>query len=200
MNNLVRRFTFGFASFSLLLASAEARAQQAVVVVAPPPPPPPVVVVLDRDVPHFRGGISVNGGGEFISNFSIGMVGIDGRLGVQINRIFGIYVQPSFAAGGGTIAGVSGATATLGATALADFTFANRFFVAAGGGAGILNNPFGPEIHFRVGGYPVMGWGEGHVVRKGLMLGVDAHFFFVTSAGQGLSVMQLMAGIGYEAY
>lgn len=200
MNNLAPRFVFVVSSLALLFVSAPALAQQVVVVAAPPPPPPQPVVVVERDVPHFRGGIAAIGGGEFISNFSIGMAGIDARLGVQINRIFGIYVQPSLAFGGGTIAGVSGATGTAGATVLADFTFANRFFVAAGGGAGILNNPFGPEIHFRVGGYPVMGWGEGHVVRKGLMLGLDAHFFFVTSAGQGLSVMQVMAGIGYEVY
>ena len=170
------------------------------VVVAPPPPPPPVVVAPVpppvKDGVRFRGGIALMGGGEFVSGFTAGLVGIDGRLGVQINKLVGVYIQPHVAFGAGTIGSISGATGTAAATAIVDFTFINRIFVGAGGGFGVVNNPYGPVAQIRFGGYPVIRVAENRPRRKGLMVGLDTRAYF-TQLGP---VVQVMAGVGYEAF
>lgn len=160
------------------------------------PPPPPE----RHDGVRFRGGIAAVGGAEFLDNFGIGMGGLEGRLGVQLDNLIGIYAQPYLAFGAGDIGGASGGTGTAGVSALVDFTFANRVFVGVGGGAGILNNPAGPELHIRAGAYPVMGYGENGYTRKGLMVGLESRVFFLSQGGTGLTVMQLFGTIGYEAF
>lgn len=160
---------------------------------APAAPPPPV---RPPDGVRFRGGISVGGGGEFVSGFTAGLGGLDGRLGVQINKLVGVYLQPHFSAGAGSIGNVSGATGTAAATVLADFTFIDRIFVGAGAGYGLVNNPHGAAIHFRFGGYPLMKFSEVAPRRKGLMVGADLRTYF-TQVGP---VVQFMAAVGYEAY
>ncbi len=84
----------------------------------------------------------------------------------------------------------------LSATAVADVTLMDHFFVGAGGGYGVLNNPNGPVVHFRLGGYPLMGKSDTGPRRKGLMLGADMRLFFVPNN----TGMQLMGAIGYEAF
>lgn len=156
--------------------------------------------VTASDGVRFRGAIAAAGGGEFVSDFAFGMGGLEGRVGVQINNLIGIYVQPSLSFGTGSYAGRTTFTGTAVMSALIDFTIADHFFVAAGGGVGILNNPIGPEIHLRVGGYPAVAIGEDGFSRQGLMLGVDARLFILESGGQTLPVMQLMGSIGYEVF
>ncbi|MBZ0116567.1 MAG: hypothetical protein K8H88_06225 [Sandaracinaceae bacterium] len=164
------------------------------------PPPPPQEPAEAPDGVRFRGGIAAAGGGEFVSDFVFGMGGVEGRAGVQLNNLIGIYLQPYLAFGYGSVGIVSGFTATAGASALIDFTFADRFFVGLGGGFGVLNNPVGPEIHVRVGGYPVMSVGGDGYSRQGLMLGVDARMFFLFSGSNVLPVAQIMGSIGYEVF
>jgi hypothetical protein len=166
------------------------------VAASPAPPAAPPAPVRPPDGVRFRGGISLGGGGEFVSGFTAGLGGLDGRLGVQINRLVGVYLQPHFSAGAGSIGNVSGATGTAAATVLADFTFIDRIFVGAGAGYGLVNNPHGAAIHFRFGGYPLMKFSEIAPRRKGLMVGADLRTYF-TQVGP---VVQFMAAVGYEAY
>lgn len=150
---------------------------------------------------RFRWGIQAAGGGEFVSNFAFGMGGLEGQIGVQVSELLGIYVQPYLAFGAGSIgSGVVGLTGTAGASLLVDFTFLDRLFVAVGGGYGILNNPHGPEIHVRLGGYPAMGFGENGYSRHGLVLAVDGRTFFLFSGPEVVPVMQVMGTIGYAAF
>jgi hypothetical protein len=149
---------------------------------------------------RFRGGIALSGGGEFASGFEVGMGGVEGCVGVQINNLIGLYVQPSLSVGVGRLRGVEGVTGTLGISALIDFTITDYFFAGIGGGAGILNNPFGPEIHFRVGGYPVVVVGEDGYSRQGLMLGIDARIFFLQNGPEMYPVTQILASVGYEVF
>jgi hypothetical protein len=65
-----------------------------------------------------------------------------------------------------------------------------------GGGGAILNNPFAGELHLRAGGYPLMGYGEDGVRRKGLMIGADVRMFFL----EGYVLLSPTASIGYEAF
>lgn len=170
-------------------AAAQAPAPQAPA--AQPPAP------QDRDGVRFRGGIAVSGGGTFVAGWKLGMAGLDGRLGVQINDLLGIYVQPHFSIGGGSRAGVTGLTGFAGGALMADVTLRDRYFAGAGGGVTILNNPVAGELHFRAGAYPIMGYGRDGIRRKGLMLGIDFRTYF---AEGGLNVVNVMGSIGYEAY
>jgi hypothetical protein len=178
------------------LAQQTGGAGGASAVPAPPPEEPPL------DGVRFRGGISAAGGGEFVSNYAFGMGGIEGRLGVQINHLIGVYAAPYLAFGAGSVgSGLSAFTGTAGVSAIVDFTIADQFFVGAGGGFGVLNNPTGPAIHLRVGGYPAMGFGANGYRRRGLVVGLDARLFLLDDGLNGIvPVMQIMAGVGYEAF
>lgn len=170
---------------------------------ATPAAPPP-----RRDGVRFRGGISASGGTEFITGLSTGTLigalgGIDGRLGVQINKLVGIYIQPHIAFGswlglGGPFNGLTGNVA---ATAMVDFTIIDRIFIGTGVGGGLVNNPGGAVVQFRAGGYPVMKLAADHPRRKGLMLGVDVRVYFINAGGTGtVPDVNIMGGIGYEAF
>jgi hypothetical protein len=148
------------------------------------------------DGPRFRGGVSVGGGGLFISGYTFGMGGVDGRLGVQINNLIGVYAQPYLSGGGGSISGATGATGTAGVNLLVDFTFIDQIFVGAGGGGGLVGDAAAGQLHLRFGGYPLMKRGDNGIRRKGLMIGADLSVHFV----DGLKLMQPMFSIGYEAY
>lgn len=149
-----------------------------------------------KDSVRFRGGISIGGGGEFVSSFGIGLAAIDGRLGVQINKLIGVYIQPHVSFGAGSIAGVYGATGTVAATAMIDFTFINKIFVGTGAGYGVVNNPHGAVLAFHLGGYPIAKVYPDRPRRKGLMLALDQRTYF-TAVGP---VVQVIGSIGYEAY
>jgi hypothetical protein len=163
--------------------------------------PTPAPEAADEDGVRFRGGISGGGGAEVVLDCcTAGMGGIDGRLGVQVMDLLGIYAQLHGSLGSfGEIAGSAlfGLTGTASATVLADFTFIDQIFVGAGAGYGVLNNPHGPVVHIRAGGYPYMDFGEDGVRRKGLMLGVDLRVFITTG---DLIAVYPMAQIGYEAF
>jgi hypothetical protein len=151
----------------------------------------------DSDEVRFRGGISGGGGGLFVSGFVVGMGGVDGRLGVQIMDLVGLYVQPHLALGSGTYDGVTLFTGALGGSLVVDFTFIDQLFVGAGPGIswlGSLTDP-APEIHVRFGGYPVVGDGEGGR-RKGFMIGGDVRVYFVGD----ITVVEPFVSLGYEAF
>lgn len=167
-------------------ASAQERAQQAPVEEA------------DEDGVRFRGGVSIGAGALLVSGFTAGMGGVDGRIGVQINDLIGVYAQPHLSFGAGDLGSTTGFTGAAGTSVLADFTFVDQVFVAAGGGfsyLGAVPDP-GGELHFRVGGYPVVGEGENGIRRKGLMLGADMRVYFLG----GTTILQPMGSIGYEAF
>jgi len=145
---------------------------------------------------RFRGGVALEGGGLFVSGFSAGLGGIQGRLGVQINDMIGVYAQPELSFGAGKVGSATGFTGTASGTGVVDFTFLDQLFVGVGGGAAVLGSLTGGELQFRVGGYPVFTRGANGIRRKGLMVGVDMRVYFVT----GATVLSPMLGIGYEAF
>jgi hypothetical protein len=185
-------------------AGTDPAAGMAVQEVQPVAPAQPVPMQpVQSDGVRFRGGIAAAGGAEFASGFLVGMGGIEGRLGVQISNLIGIYVQPSLSFGAGEVNGGGGRTVftgTFGVSALVDFTIEDYFFFGVGGGFGILNNPVGAEIHVRLGAYPVFWRGDDGYSRGGLMVGVDARTFLLFAGSQVLPVGQIMASIGYEVF
>jgi hypothetical protein len=47
----------------------------------------------EPDGVRFRGGISAGGGGLFLGDYGLGIGGVTGRLGVQVNNLIGIYAS-----------------------------------------------------------------------------------------------------------
>lgn len=182
------------APMTLALAAAEASAQQ------PPPPgagaPAAAPAEGEKDGVRFRGGVSAVAGGMFISDYSGFLAGVDGHLGVQINNLIGVYTVPHLSFGPVTIGSISSAIGVFSATAVVDVTPIDQVFVGAGAGFGVVNNPSGPVVHARVGGYPLMGHGDNGIRRKGLMVGADMRLYIL----DGATVMQVMGGLGYEAF
>lgn len=162
--------------------------------------PAPAADEGDKDGVRFRGGISGGVGGEIIvsgGSATAIMGGVDGRLGVQINDMIGVYAQPHISFGSfGDFGGIPGLTGTVTGTALVDFTFLDQIFVGAGAGYGVLNSPGGPVIHFRAGGYPLMGHGNDGIRRKGLMLALDMRIIIADP----YTAVFPMGSIGYEAF
>lgn len=171
----------------------EAVQEEATTTVAPAPTGKPTSA-SGADRPRFRFGISA-GGGFLAGPVSGGYGGGDLRLGVQVNDLVGVYAQPQLGYYG--VDGVSIGGGLVGASAIVDVTLIDRFFVGAGGGYAILNNPSGPELHFRFGGYPVMARSTKGLNRKGLSLAVDLRMFFVD--GYDMFVSPTL-NIGYEAF
>lgn len=189
----------GFLS-STAAAETEPRANAPPVVVAGAPAPAAPAEDGAKDGVRFRFGVAVGGGAFFADKFTAGLGGLDIRLGVQINNYLGVYAQPHLSFGAATVNNISGGTGVAGGSALVDLTLFNRMFVGAGGGGGVINNPAGPMLHFRLGGYPIMGLGENGYRRKGLMVGADVRIYFVTNGAASLTVIQPMFMVGYEAF
>jgi hypothetical protein len=162
------------------------------------------VVVVERggDYARLRAGIDLTGGGLFLNGVGVGLVGLDGRLGVQFNDLFALYGQAHFVFGDGTapaLLGVSGGTEVFSLSAVADFTFRQVFVGFGVGGAYFGYDPYAsPEALFRFGFYPLERrhrWGR----RSGLMIGADLHVEYVPHAG-GDAYVEPMFLIGWEAF
>ncbi len=162
---------------------------------------PPLVAGTRVDMPRFRSGFAATVGAEFVSNvdFTAIMYGIDGRLGVQINDLVGVYVEPHLSFGTATgVTGIWGFTGTFAAIAMVDFTLSDTFFFGAGFGYGVFNNPSGPALGFRVGAYPVHANDTIGPRRRGLMLSLESRTVFL---GDPYSPgVQILGAIGYERY
>lgn len=153
----------------------------------------------ERDGARFRGGVSGGGGFWTGGNLTAGLGGADGRLGVQINHYLAVYGQMHFSGGVVSGGGRSGGTGVFAGSGLVEATLFHRLFIAAGGGGGILNNPAGGMLHFRLGGYPLMGFGEHGARRKGLMVSADLRLVFLSGLGSFTAVMPFFS-VGYEAF
>lgn len=123
--------------------------------------------------------------------------GADLRLGAQINDLFGVYAQPTLGYYSADGSGGLAAGGLLGMAVVADATLIDRFFVGAGLGYTVYNNPAGLTPILRIGGYPLMSRSEQKARRKGLMLGVDLRF----TSLEGLNTIVMPTfNLGYEAF
>jgi hypothetical protein len=170
------------------------------------PPAAEEAAPVSADAGRFRFGIdgtvglesvSVDGAQESLSGL---MYGIDLRLGWQFSKLLAVYAQPhlSFGSLGTGVGGVdiSGGTGTIVATVMGEVTFIDRIFAGAGFGYGVFNNPSGPALELRAGGYPLMGVADNGIRRKGLMLSIDFRTVFL----DGATGIMFMGCVGYEAF
>lgn len=153
-------------------------------------PPPP------QDGPRFRWGVAGGGGGEFGQGVSFWLVGFDFRLGVQVNDMIGIYVQPHLSAGNGDDNGAEGTTATFAVAGMVDITLSDLVFFGGGFGYGVLNNPSGPMLALRGGIYPALGRAIDRPRRKALSLSFEFRTHFIDRG----PVVQVMGMVGFESF
>ena len=147
------------------------------------------------DGPRFRWGIAGTAGGAFVTGGLSGIVGgASAQLGLQVNNLLAIYAEPTLVFGSLGAGAFTGVTGFFGATVVADFSFADRFFAGAGAGYGVLNNPSGPMIQIKGGFFPFMGR-EG-ARRTGLSVGADLRVYFAT----GITCVNPAVTIGYAAF
>jgi hypothetical protein len=147
-----------------------------------------------------RWGVSAGGGLERVEGESVRLFGLDFRLGVQLNNLLAFYLQPHLSLGSGSggtnEAGTTQTAWTCSIAGMAEATFMDRFFAAAGFGYGIPNANSGAMLQARLGGYPLMARGANGIRRKGLMIGVDLRTIFV----EGATAILVLGAVGYEAF
>jgi len=228
------RSTSTFAALSAALVTALLTATSAAQEAPPPPPPaaapapvpgppPAPAEPVRKDGVRFRGGVALEGGGVLVPDIiNLGLAGIQGQLGVQINNSFGVYIVPSFHVLFGSMGGIQ-----VGAAAIFDYTFLDDLLtVGAGpdvaalaafglpqdGGIGVAaagGSLYGARLHFAVN--PVVGIGDNGIRRKALTIGVDLRLYgggagFVSDSTNGVSakVADFVAtpslSIGYTAF
>jgi hypothetical protein len=146
---------------------------------------------------RFRFGVAAGAGPLSTDGLSLTYYGVDLRFGWQISDNLGVYAQPQL--GYYKLDGASalfGSGGLIGTSVLADYTLFDRVFVGGGVGYAILNSPSGAELHFRVGGYPLMSRSDTKIRRRGLMLGLDFRLHFV----EGYTFVAPTFNIGYDAF
>ncbi len=136
----------------------------------------------DRDEARFRGGVAAEGGALIVpGTATMGVAGVNGQFGVQINNLVGLYAVPTFGVVFGEVGGVN-----LAAALMVDFTFLDDLLtVGAGLDAGVFaaigvsetsaaaagGALYGGRLHLGVN--PLVGRGDDGIRRKALTIGVD---------------------------
>lgn len=210
------------------LVSATAFADEPGPMAAPMAQPPPGMVLVQvappppADGARFRGGFALEGGALIVPGvISVGVVGVQGQLGGQINNNWGVYAVPSFDIVFGAVGGVN-----LGFAVMVDYTLDDSLtfgvgpdldlFGAIGGGGGTVAAAggalYGARLHF--GWNPAISH-ESNRRRRAFTIGADmrllgggAGFVAVSntstrttgSAVGGTFVLLPMLTLGYNAF
>ena len=195
---------------------------------APPGAPGAEPRPVKTDRVRSRGGIALSGGGLLVPDmFNLGMAGLQGQAGVQINNSFGVYFLPNFDILFGNLGGFR-----VGSAVIFDYTFMDGLltagagpeasaFIAAGGTVGAdgakvglsAGALYGARLRFAVN--PVIGIGDNGYRRKALTIGLDVGLYKggvvlekvnagTSGAGGSISVSGFAAApslyIGYTAF
>lgn len=207
-----------------VLATSEAMAAEpaAAAPMMPPPPgmsPPPPAPPPPEDGGRFRGGVAAEVGALIVPGvLSLGVAGIQGQLGGQINNNFGVYAVPNFDIVFGAVGGVNLAFAVI-----VDYTLDDNLtfgvgpdvgvFAGFGGGGGTVSAAggalYGARLHFSWN--PVVSHNASKPRRKALAIGADLRLLgggagFASSngssasAGGGTFLLSPQVTIGYQAF
>lgn len=171
----------------------------------------------EKDGARFRGGVSAEGGLLAIpdASLNLGVAGVQGQIGAQINHLVGVYFVPSFDIIFGKAGGVNVAGAIL-----VDFTLIDMISIGVGPDVGAFaaigtealasGANYGGRLHFAV--HPVFGRGENGIRRKAFSIGLESRFLggpvaaivagpggTTTTATTTGFIVQPMLTIGYTA-
>lgn len=168
-----------------------------------PPAPPPTVDSPPQRGATLRNGFSLSVGQEFgtsnIGNeFSGQLYGVDWRIGMQINKAIGVYLHSHLSLGSISNNNVSGYTGNFATAITGEYTLPMRVFLAAGAGYGVLNNPSGPLVGFRVGYYPFETTSSEKARR--LNIALDTRLYFVSAGAESITMKHIAVSIGYDRF
>lgn len=188
--------------------------------VAPPPTPAVEPAAPKPDRARFRGGIGLEAGAVIVpGSYTVGAIGLQAPLGVQINNLIGVYALPNFDVIFGEAGGVQ-----LGAAFIVDFTFDDQITVgvgpdlsllaAFGGDSGSLSGVGGAlyGARLRFGWSPALSQDPVSARRKALTIGADLRLLggaagkaTVNADGSGSAsastfALSPMATISYSAF
>ena len=205
---------------SLVSTAASAQEGPAPMAAAPAGPAPVLMMPAPRDGARFRGGVALEGGSLIVPGiFSVGVAGVQGQMGAQINNMIGVYAVPSFDIVFGSVGGVN-----LGFALMVDFTLLDDAitvgagpdsdaFLAFGNSSSSVSaaggSLYGARLHF--GWNPLVSHEETRARRKALTIGADVRLLgggagFATvsnssgSAAGGTFVLAPMLTVGYTAF
>ena len=206
--------------------ASAAEPQAAPPVMAPPGAPPPGMVLVmppppAQDGARFRGGVAAEAGALIVPGIvTLGVAGIQGQLGAQINNNFGVYAVPSLDVVFGALGGVN-----LSFAVMVDYTLDDNItfgigpdvgvFAAFGGGGGTVSGAsgalYGARLHFSWN--PVIAKEASRPKRRALAIGADLRLLgggtgFVSAntsssggtASVGSFVLSPQITIGYQAF
>jgi hypothetical protein len=185
---------------SLLIVVSSLGVSTAVAVAQPAPPstaPPERALTV-------RNGFSLSVGQEFgtsnLNNeFSGQLYGVDWRIGAQINKAIGVYLHSHLSLGSiSQNSAVNGYTGNFASAITGEYTFPFRLFVAAGAGYGVLNNPSGPLVGFRIGYYPFDTSSVGKA--RHLNVALDTRLYFVSEGAESITMKHIALSIGYDRF
>jgi hypothetical protein len=162
----------------------------------PPPPPPP-------SGPTLRNGLSLSIGQEMgtsnlMNEFSGQLYGIDWRIGAQINKAIGVYLDTHMSLGAIQINNVDDYTGNIAAAVIGEYQLPMRLFFGAGAGFGVLNNPSGPLVQGRIGYYLFEKTSMGKSRR--LNIAFDTRLYFVSEGPESLTMKHFALSIGYDRF
>jgi hypothetical protein len=164
---------------------------------APPPPPPPVTG------PTLRNGFSLSAGQEFgtsnLGNKLTGQLyGVDWRIGMQLNKAIGVYLDSHLSFGSAQLNSGSGVTGNFATAVVGEYTLPMRLFLGGGVGYGVLNDPSGPLVQARVGFYPFEAPAQGKARR--LNIALDTRLYFVSAGMETLTEKHIALSLGYDRF
>ena len=149
---------------------------------------------------RLRNCISISAGQEYgsgpSSGFSASLFGGDWRIGAQIDDNYAVYLHTHLSFGTGKIGNASGYTGNFAAALIAERMLPMRFFVGAGGGYGVLNNPDGPLAQLRAGWYPFEQ--DTNQKMRRLNVALDSRWYF--AGDQVGTVTHIALTVGYDRF
>lgn len=166
--------------------------------VAPAPPP-----VAPATGTRLRNGFSLSVGQEF-GTTNLGtevsgqLYGLDWRIGAQISDAIGVYLHSHLSLGTAGVGNTSGYTGNFATALTGEYTLPMRLFLGAGAGYGVLNNPSGPLVQFRVGYYPFEKEGAGKARR--LNIALDSRLYFVEAGAESITMKHFAISLGYDRF
>lgn len=179
-------------------AAAPAPDPNAMAVAPAPEPVPPATGT------RLRNGFSLSVGQEFGTSsldneFSGQLYGLDWRIGAQINEALGVYLHSHLSLGSITQnGGASGYTGNFATAITGEYKLPMGLFFGGGAGYGVLNNPSGPLVNFRVGFYPFKPTGDGKARR--LNVALDSRLYFVSVPAESVTMKHIALSIGYDRF
>ena len=120
------------------------------------------------------------------------------EVSYHLNKAIGVYLHTHLSLGSITNNNVSGYTGNFATAITGEYTLPMRVFLGAGAGYGVLNNPSGPLVGFRVGYYPFETTSAEK--KRRLNIALDTRLYFVSAGAESITMKHIAVSIGYDRF